>query len=267
MNFAIGFVIYNSDKTLLERLKFLNDEGYDIFIFDNSSEVSLVRTFTSQYKKNRYFTSGKNVGLGIGLSTICSNAYYENFNFLLFFDQDTVFTNKTIQFAKNLIYKKSDFINNFAILSLNSKSDNNNAHPRIIKKNLIISSGSIFNLQVNHKLNWHNTRFFVDNVDYEYCLRASSSGYYLGEFTSVPEFDHVSGQEDKEYYFFKKKYMLRSYSYSRVIDSIKTYFSLFNQSIYLKNYKYLFLFIRSFLIFVYFQLLVRILNINPLKKQ
>ena len=36
MNFAIGFVIYNSDKALLERLKMLNDESHDIFIFDNS---------------------------------------------------------------------------------------------------------------------------------------------------------------------------------------------------------------------------------------
>lgn len=268
MNFAIAFVIYNSEKIFLDRIKKITEENYDIFVFDNSPDDSLVRSFSSQNKNIRYFTSGKNVGLGFGLSVVCSNAYYEKFDFIIFFDQDTIFTNATLKFAKNLIDTKLREIEHFAVISLNSKlSKIDNLESQIINKNLLISSGSIFNLNVAHQLKWHNTNFFVDNVDYEFCLRAVNSGYFLGECSSVPDFDHVSGQEDKEYILFNKKYLLRSYSKSRVIDSIKTYFSLLSRSIASKNYKYFFIFIRSFSIFVYFQLLVRILNINFLRKK
>lgn len=268
MNLAIAFVIYNPEKSFLDRIRMINNENYHIFIFDNSPEDSLVRTFSSQSQKIHYFTSGKNVGLGFGLSVVCSNSYYENFDFLLFFDQDTFFKNTTLKFAQELIDTQINSIKNFAAISLNSKiSNRENLESLIIKKDLIISSGSIFNLKAAYQLKWHNTNFFVDNVDYEFCLRAVNAGYFLGECTYVPDFDHVTGQEDKAYFLFNKKLMLRSYSKFRVINSIKTYFSLFSISLSYNNYQYLFLFIRSFIIFIYFQILVRILNNNFLRKK
>jgi len=266
--FAIGFVIYNTGESSLDRIKMISDENFDVFIFDNSPSDSRLRLLASINDNIRYFTCGKNVGLGFGLSVVCSNAYFDGYKYLLFFDQDTIFTNSTLEFVSNLIDAKLSLQNNYAVVCLSSKDLKSSVSDfEIFNRQLVISSGSIFDLCIAQKLNWHNVKYFVDNVDYEFCLRAVNSGYKLGECTAVPDFDHVSGQEDKEYLFFRKKYLLRQYPRSRLIDSLASYFRLFYYSITSKTFKYFFILFRSFSISIYGQLLAYTFKINPLIKK
>jgi hypothetical protein len=50
---------------------------------------------------------------------------------------------------------------------------------------LLISSGSLFNLNILKKINWNNVKYFVDGVDYEFCLRANKMGYLLQRIGSA----------------------------------------------------------------------------------
>jgi len=216
--YAIGFVIYNPEKNFDERIEMILKNGYEIYLFDNSPENNHIRLNKKAYLN--YFTSGKNVGLGIGLSTICSNSFYDGFEYMIFFDQDSFFSINTLEFIDKFIENKENNIINFSVILFNSKKYCAEERFVIDKKDLIISSGSFFNLNVCQKINWHNTNFFVDNVDYEFCLRSKKCKFLVGECSYAPEFDHVTGQADIEYKYFGKKKYLRVYSWSRIIDAM-----------------------------------------------
>tara|TARA_B110000967_G_C18877599_1_gene559262 strand:+ start:840 stop:1652 length:813 start_codon:yes stop_codon:yes gene_type:complete len=258
-NFAIGFVIYNPDVEFLNKLKSILNSGYSIYIFDNSPEISLIRDEFRNYTNINYFSAGKNVGLGFGLSVVCSNAYYDNYRKLLFFDQDTIFSVKTLGFVSEFSKTQQNKFKKYAAVLFNSNCKKNKNQFDIRDKNLIISSGSLFNLENLIKMEWHNTNYFVDGVDYNFCLKANLNKYLIGECSNAPDFDHVTGQDDKEYYFFKKKLLLRPYNLKRILDSLDAYRKLIISSFCSLNFKYAFIFMKSLLIYCYYQILVRIL--------
>jgi rhamnosyltransferase len=188
---------------------------------------------------------------------------------LLFLDQDTKFTLATLNFINTtLVELKNDF-NLYAAIQFSNKilsSDVVERKCKLEQKNLLISSGSLFNLKNLKKINWHNPNYFVDGVDYEFCLRANFSGYLLGECSNTPGFDHVTGQADKSYHIFKRKLFLRVYNSYRIRDILNAYIKLFVLSIIYCKFYYTLIFIKSFMIFSFYQILVRILNLFKLNE-
>ena len=260
---AVGFVIYKPELDFYERISLLLNSGIHVYVFDNYPHKS--KEILDQFiiKELHYFSSLKNVGLGLGISSICYNAYTNGAKSLLFFDQDTIFSMKTIAYVKSYLNTKADEFRNYAAIQFCSSTSVNVSRGNAIivkQKPLIISSGSLFNLDNVSHMNYHNKDFFVDGVDYEFCFRASGYGYSLGLCDGAPELDHISGQEDQEYYFLRKKFRLRAYSNSRLRDSLGAYFRLVLSSIVKGDKRYLWLFLKSLCVFVMFQVLVRLLN-------
>jgi hypothetical protein len=130
---------------------------------------------------------------------------------------------------------------------------------------LSISSGSLFFLSVLSKLNWHNQTYFVDCVDYEFCLNSYNKGFKIGEYAPTPGFDHVTEQADSEYTLFGKKLMMRKYSPKRVRGTIIGYIRLIFTSIFTLNFKFAKTLIRSMVIYTYFQLLIRVIYLLKFK--
>src|SRR5437868_6434650 len=98
-NFAVGFVIYSPPPEFLARIQWINRSGYRIYIYDNSPEQGATREAIENLENIVYVTAGKNLGLGISLSTVCAQAHYDSARALLFFDQDTVFDASTLEFV------------------------------------------------------------------------------------------------------------------------------------------------------------------------
>jgi rhamnosyltransferase len=260
---ALGFVLYKAERTLVDRIKLASSLGFKCYIFDNSPTDQVFNKIFSDSVNCRYITAGKNVGLGFGISSVCGQAYSEGSDALLFFDQDTVFNASTLDFIDDFYTERKSLEGVYSSVVFNAKNIHatNEQYQFEIKDVLLtISSGSLFFLKRLKDINWHNQTYFVDCVDYEFCLNSNNHGLKVAECSNTPGFDHISEQADSEYYIFGKKRMMRKYPISRVRGTTTASLRLFLTAIKTCNPKFAYAIARSLGIYLYFQLLVRILN-------
>lgn len=266
-NISIGVVTYKPDQNLTRRLQSAIDCGFSIYLFDNSPEDELIRNFCKRFKNYEitYITCGKNVGLGFGISSVCAQAYYDSFPALIFFDQDTVFDQSTLNFIEDFYDKKGKISSDYSAFCFNSKKYANSCvkNDFIFKDVLLaINSGCLFILDNLKKINWMNEKYFVDCVDYEFCLNSRNHKYRIGECSNTPGFDHDTEQEDVKYFVFGKERKLRKYSTKRVFDTIQASTRLVLTSIFTRNYVFTAAILRSLAGYVFWQCISRILRVS-----
>lgn len=259
--FCIGFIIYHPEPSLVSRIEMCLKEGYKCYVFDNTPDQSVIRNKFKNSENFYYCTPGKNLGLGVGMSMINSMAYYDGFQNLLFFDQDTGFSIETLNFVEKFIKSSHYDPSKYSSVVFNSKNSETKQKFVIREVFLSISSGSLFLLKNLKKIGFHNESFFVDCVDYEFCLNSYNHHFKTLECSNTEGFDHVTEQADKPYSFFGKTLMLRVYPIKRVIGTIFGYFKLIIITLKTFNFKYFYLISRSATIYLMFQILVRILTI------
>ncbi|MDE3236492.1 MAG: glycosyltransferase [Bacteroidota bacterium] len=259
---AIGLVIYNCEPNLLKRISQALQLGYSVYVYDNSPEKDFFRNFSKGKSNLRYFTCGKNVGLGIAMSTVCAQAYYDNFYGLLFFDQDTVFSSETIDFISKFYSSRYKALKEiYSSIVFNAKSVAKVTVEDLEIKDVLfsINSGSLYFLENLRRVGWFNETFFVDCVDYEFCLRSSNRNFKVGECSTTPGFDHVSEQADEVYTIWNMKLRLRKYPFKRLTGTIKASLRIFLMATKSGNIKYSIAIIRSLSIYLFFQFVVRVM--------
>lgn len=223
-DYAVGLVLYNPEKSLIERVDQMISLGFRVYVFDNSPFGA---KFTGNMQKSQgvfYLTAGKNVGIGYSLSTLCATAYAHGYQRLLFLDQDTGISPSTLEFIEE--FPKSiatDIEQQYVALVFNGQPA---AEHSIHDVRLAISSGSLFNLPALKEIGWHNEKYFVDCVDYELCVRARRFGFKIGLINNTPDFDHVTEQPDRKVNFFGKQLLVRRYSATRIKDALSAYLKL-----------------------------------------
>lgn len=260
-NVAIGIVTYSPSESLALRLQIAVEAGFTIYLFDNSPKQEFIRLFCqgSGSELIKYLTCGKNVGLGFGISAVCAQAYYESHKALVFFDQDTVFDKTTLNFIEDFYVNQSDLSAEYSAVVFNAK--NNGAFRDVV---FAISSGSLFFLENLKKMNWHNENYFVDCVDYEFCLRSANNNLKIGEWSVTPGFDHQTEQADVKYNILGKERLLRKYSLMRILDTTQASGRLLFYSIGSLNFIYFKATLRWVVAYFFWQSLVRIINVfNP----
>lgn len=267
---AIGFVIYNPSTSLIPRMNLALESGYTLYIFDNSPKTGIVRNFCKKEANCKYITCGKNVGLGFGISSVCAQAYYDSFHALIFFDQDTIFNQSTLFFIEDFYVNHHNLESSYSSIVFNGKKvDDSDVKNENIVKDIIlsISSGSLFFLENVNKLNWHNHKYFVDCVDYEFCLNSIVNNFKIGECSNTPGFDHVTEQADVKYNIFGKEIMLRKYSKKRILNTIAASTRLLLASIISWNMRYSAAIMRSLVLYLNWQLVVRLIEVFKTKKR
>ena len=258
---AFGFIVYGPENSFYDRLKLLAASGLSVYVYDNSPGIKQTHLVSKALQNCTYITSGDNDGLGVGLEKIASTAQQDGFEGLLFFDQDTDFSLTTLAFVEHFYETNSDFLRSYysAICFSSQQNKQLGNDGDIEDADLIISSGSLFILQNLKKMHWHNASFFVDGVDYEFCLRSRIYGYRIGRCFNTPDFDHVSEQPDQCFYIFGRAVLLRKYNQKRIKDSLNAYWRLIWKSVTTGQYSYATKFIRSLAIYLSGQILARIL--------
>ncbi|WP_274642585.1 glycosyltransferase [Pseudomonas serbica] len=259
---AIGIVVYNAGENLLDRLKMAVSAGYSVYVFDNSPSYDSVKKLAKSLEGINYFTCGNNVGLGYGISTVCAQAEVDNFQALIFFDQDTGFSEDTLNFVEKFYLDRKQLVSKYSAFLFNSKnhSDASLNSDGLRDVNLAINSGSLYFLENLKKQGWHDASYFVDGVDYKFCLESAKHKMKIGECSYTPGFDHVTEQEDSLYSLFGKDYQLRPYSWRRIVDTSVSSVRLITYSLLNGEWKFLKILVRLFAIYLATQVYVRVVN-------
>ncbi len=261
---ALGFVTFGAEPSLVSRLEAAHAAGYQLYVFDNSPALEFVRDACRRLASPRYFTCGRNVGLGAGIASVCAQAYYDGFVALLFFDQDTVFDRSTLDFISRFLAKKPEVARTHSAMVFNAKRvgeatvADRFAHRDVL---LAISSGSLFYLENLRRIGWHNATYFVDCVDYEFCLNSSNHQLLVGECSTTPGFDHETEQADHTRTVFGQRRRVRRYSWARMIDTAVASTRLLGAALMAGNGRFAYAISRLLAGYLWWQLVSRILRI------
>jgi rhamnosyltransferase len=273
---GLGIVVFRPKASLFLRIQNALNCGFSIYIYDNSPDFK----DTCEYCRHKntqnliYLSDHRNMGLAKGISSICKHAYSDKLSAIINFDQDTIFTESTLHF----INKFYDFNHHalshqgYSVVAFTSDEPGGFAgstkcveHYGFADTMLVRNSGSLFFLNQLEKIGWHDSGYFVDGVDYEFCLRSIQHGFRIGSCNHAPDIDHESEQGAEAYVFGSRSF--RRYPMRRILDSISANLKLIYTSMVSLNFRFMAEVFRLFLGYLFSQLLVRVISARHVKRQ
>jgi rhamnosyltransferase len=199
-------VTYNPDlDELIQNIQNANQDDSKILIIDNSDEeliqIELIRLIHTvcdyidieihQFKENKGIACAQNFGLQYAL--------INKFQFILELDQDTLISQNYINNVKSSYLKIKSFdpfVLGIGPIAIDAKADlpydGHKLNSGIKKVPYTLSSGFFYETNRIQKLGFKNVDFFLDMVDWEWCIRAKDQGYNTYIDTSI-EIHHKIG--------------------------------------------------------------------------
>lgn len=231
--FSLVIVSYNPDKRLLENIKVISSSNYirDILIIDNSTLDSEVVSKCKAYSKVKLISCGGNKGIAYAQNLGILKSKELGYDWTLLLDHDTIINAKLINKYFDFINKNRD--NSIAIVSTDyydvgrKRPILNNKRP--INVSVVISSGSLINIDTCLLLGGMKEHYFIDQVDNEYCYRVNQHKYRI---IALPEADmeHRLGNLRKI-----NMGLIHFYTYNQ--QPIRTFFRTRNCIYFMREYR------------------------------
>lgn len=190
MTCAIIIVTYNPDKDTLSYIANLTGEQNQIIVVDNSTS-SIDLALLEQQPQIEVIRNGGNLGLALALNQGVDMALEKGINDIFLFDQDSRIPEAFIE--KMLAFKREKAEDDCVVIAPNFIDTNIGTEARfsILEKwhwhnvscsdrleplnvSFAITSGSLLDGRLYKKLGPFREDYFIDHVDSEYCLRAST---------------------------------------------------------------------------------------------
>ena len=195
-------VTYNIDKdTLLKNIDTYINYIDLLIIIDNSD----IKTKISQIFENRikYISMNGNQGIAKALNTGIEYAISKDYEYVLTMDQDSKFNNNLIDEYKKY-YSKDIII--YAPKYIIDRKKTKKYKTNTIELYWTMTSGNLLNLELYKKVGKFKEDFFIDGVDYEYCLRAKKYKCRMIQCNKA-ELKHNPGiTKEKKILFWNYKY-------------------------------------------------------------
>ena len=181
MRLAGVVVLYNPDNSVAGNINSYIGQLDILYVVDNSDLKN--RALISRLLQNEkvcYIDNHGNKGIAKAFNIGAENAIKQNCDFLLTMDQDS-------RASKNMMERLIEFISKhdtkqLGIVSAYHKQPYQTKCYYLKKSELIayvMSSGNLLNLSAYRKCGKFLEKFFIDMVDYEYCLRLHMMGYQV----------------------------------------------------------------------------------------
>jgi rhamnosyltransferase len=182
MKISAVIVLYNPviEEIILNIRSYLLVEK--IYVIDNSEEKNshIQKILKEESCKIEYIANKENLGIAKALNIACQQAIIDGYEWILTMDQDSQFLNFThfLSCAKKIIHQEKDI----AIITPNHSHltmPDTKGCDYIDKKEIVITSGNLVNLQIYQEINGYEEEFFIDMVDYDFCLKILEKNYKI----------------------------------------------------------------------------------------
>ena len=192
-------VVYNPDSTLEQNIRALVNEVARLVVVDNCSEPSVRSRIAALTAVCNFevIWNKQNIGLAAGLNSgiRCALAN-EQYQWIATFDQDSrVFPG--FGTAMLTSHAACPFRDRVAIIAphhlLSSENGETPPHegPQFQEITVALQSGSLFSRSALKDVGLFDETFFIDYVDFEFCLRLRKHGFRLIEATDAPIYHRV----------------------------------------------------------------------------
>ncbi|MET1936043.1 glycosyltransferase [Enterococcus faecium] len=230
--FCIGIVSYNPDLDFVEQ-NIRTASNYQIYIADNgSTNQKELAGSVGNFKNILLISNNNNLGIAAALNQLCQRAMEEGFEWIVLFDQDSKIRKNLLDGYSVELLKPQDMVSIYTPLIKNKQTDeikklNLNYHQdsNYDEVPYCITSGSLTNISDWKKIQGFDEYFFIDYVDYDYCLKIYLSGKKILRVNSM-SLDHSIGNTEKKFWFNITNH-----------NEIRRYYQVRNMIIYFQRYK------------------------------
>ncbi len=162
-----------------------------VYILDNSeSNNEELLAKCSFGDKVTYVTNGKNEGIGRQLN-IAMKMIGDSYTYALLLDQDSHFSEFVLRkFYTKIVENTERNVIIYAPSYIATEAARPQSYGLVDR---CITSGSILNLAYARKLDGFHEGLFIDEVDFEFCLRAKKQGYQIVQFYDGVLMEHELG--------------------------------------------------------------------------
>lgn len=174
-------VLYHPDSNLMTNVTVVLLEVDHLYLVDNSDGnggVSYIGKVATN-ERITYIKNSENLGVAAALNIGLKEAYLKGYKFALLLDQDTKMLPSSVNKLAS-IYNAANKVKNVCMVGSAHKKGTNTEG--MIKGNYnvvdsVITSGTLLNIRAYIILGVFDEKYFIDQVDHEYCLRALDHGY------------------------------------------------------------------------------------------
>jgi len=215
-------VSYNPDRNLIKSIESIVSQNVDVILIDNASVDKNILNEINNQPNIKIVVNKSNIGLAAAQNIGLQHAIKNKYKYASFFDQDSILPedfffsmcyairNIPLEYIKkwgiigpNFIDRNTKEYARFAILNKKSfitfSFTNNQENFKAVS--FIISSGSIIKVSLVEEIGLFRSKYFIDQVDTEFCMRTVTKGYFVIA-TNHACLNHTIGERQRKKLLF-----------------------------------------------------------------
>jgi rhamnosyltransferase len=237
-------ITFNPEFSFSKNISSIFNKVDHVVVIDNKScdlKKLFIEDVTSKFNNINTIYNEKNMGIAFALNVGVKYAISLNYEWVVTLDQDSFFEEGALQQMINFANLKG-IENNLGIVApsyLFENSNQRNSLKKIISNRLnytepsvVITSGNLVNLKIFQHIGMFKEDYFIDYVDFEFCLRIRSRNYKIYQLNEV-FLNHCLGTPSKRNFLgFTLNYSIHSpkrifFKYRNRMATYKIYFHKF----------------------------------------
>lgn len=201
-----------------------------LYIIDNSNKDNSF--MFDQLEKAEYIANMDNLGIACALNMGAKKAIQDGHKWLLTMDQDSRFDNNALDDMKayikfsNKVNEKLGIVSPFHLTPRSEDVENINliSYPIVV-----MTSGNFVSLEAYKDVKGYLDWYFIDCVDFDFCLHLRKKGYEIVQINSAVLNHHLGETQRKK--FLGKTLFVDNHNY------IRRYYMIRNRFFFIDRYK------------------------------
>lgn len=179
-------VLYNPDESILKNINSYVNIIDKLYIVDNSENknLALIDKIKAISTKCIYIDNNGNQGIAHALNVGANLAIKNNAEWLLTMDQDSIFENKNLEKLISNV-KEQDSKQVGLISPLHETALSKVIYSEIENVLTVMTSGNIISLYAYKIIGGFKNQYFIDAVDWEYCLNLNLNNFKVIRFNKI----------------------------------------------------------------------------------